>query len=59
MTHNCLYYWTGGTVLGQWRLAMPITGGPTLADMATSIERQGYVVRYGHTRIGPPEGPPR
>ena len=57
-THNCVYYWEGGTERGKWHCARP-QAGKKLADLSHAMERMGYTCRFGHTRIGPPEGPPR
>jgi len=60
---DCVWFWQAGT----WKCAQPILSGPcasepecrTLVGMRTSIERMGFVCRFGSISIGPPSTPPK
>lgn len=60
--YDCVYYWDGGLVAGQWRKATPtaawLGGESTIDALVASIARGGRVAVRGHTSIGAPEGPP-
>ena len=47
---NCVYYWTGGTEVGNWNQA----------DLGTedAIRKGGRIAIPGNTKIGPPEDTP-
>lgn len=57
MHYDCIYWWQGGTEAGVWKQAVP--GDGDVRKMRAEIQRMGYYVVLGSTKIGPPEGPPQ
>lgn len=64
---DCVWYWVGGRVSGEWRKATlapswaTLGGEPpasTLPALAAEIERGGRVAMVGSTTVGAPDGPP-
>lgn len=51
--YNTIYVWLGGT----WKQAA-LPAGADFEMMINDMRERGEVAHYGHTDIGPPEGPP-
>jgi hypothetical protein len=70
VTHDCVYYWSGGSERGEWNLmvpdwpAEPWTRGNAeartdmLNDAVSEIKRAGRFALKGSVFVGAPEGPP-
>ncbi len=58
---DAVWYWSGGTMRGEWRRAFP-ERGPTgellIEKLIADIERGGFIAIEGKLSIGPPEGAP-
>lgn len=57
---QCVWYWTGGTLGGEWKAAFPgvYPARQSIESLKTEIRRMGYVAYYGSLEIGPPDDPP-
>lgn len=54
--YDRVYYYVGGTEIGEWKECLPLEN--KLEDVYKEIARMGYIVVYGCSDIGRPEGPP-
>ncbi len=56
-TQNTIYFWSGDRTQGEWKQAA-LPAGADFKFLKAQIEAGGRVAHFGHTNVGPPEGPP-